>query len=150
MNRRLNSCKHLVALWLPAVFAATSPAAAAPVAKPAAPEPELVAMRSVFVVPVNPAEGRDPFFPTSTRPYEAAVAASVQGSDFTLFILKGISGPPDHRLAIVNNRTLAAGEEADIVTRQGRIHLRCVEIRTNSVVIESGGQSHELTYVSKH
>ena len=64
----------------------------------------------------------------------------------TSLVLKGISGPPDHRLAIINNHTLGVGDEQDLVTAQGRIHIRCVEIKSNSVVIESGGENHELKY----
>ena len=31
-------------------------------------------VRSVFAIPASPRDGRDPFFPESTRPYEEAVA----------------------------------------------------------------------------
>jgi len=150
MDRHMNSRKSATVVWLSVVFAAALPAAPAPVAKPATPEPYLVAARSVFIIPANPTEGRDPFFPISSRGYVVTVATSVPGSDFTLIVLKGISGPPDHRLAIINNRTFAAGEEGDIVTRQGRLHIRCTDIKAGSVVIESGGQSRELTYTEKH
>ncbi len=63
-------------------------------------------------------------------------------------VLKGVSGPPDHRLAIINNRTFAVGDAQDLVTPQGRIHIRCVEIKDGSVVIESAGQKHELKYAA--
>ena len=151
MNRHMNSCKSATATWLAVVLATALSAAAAPVAKPDASEPELAPARSVFIIPTNPQEGCDPFFPISTRSHEAATAAvSVPRGDITLIVLKGISGTPEHRLAIINNRTFAAGEEGDVVTRQGRIHIRCVEIKTNSVLIESNGQSRELTYAEKH
>ena len=55
----------------------------------------------------------------------------------------------DHRLVIINNHTFAAGDEGDVITRDGRIHLSCIEIKTNSVVIEVGGQRHELFYSDK-
>jgi len=116
---------------------------AAPASNPATPEP---APRSIFGIPTNPQEGRDPFYPNSTRPYENAPASKKSMGDVTSLILKGISGPPDHRLAIINNRTLAVGDEQDLTTPQGRIHIRCVEIKDNSVVIESGGMYHELKY----
>ena len=61
-------------------------------------------------------------------------------------VLKGISGPPDHRLVIINNHTLGVGDEATLVTPQGPIHIRCLEIKDSSVVIESNGQRHELNY----
>jgi hypothetical protein len=120
------------------------PVAAAPATKPVAPE---APPRSVFVVPTSPQDGRDPFYPNSPRPYENAPAAKAVVGDVRSLVLKGISGPPDHRLAIINNRTLAVGDEQDLATPQGRVHIRCVEIKDNSVVIESGGQNHELKYV---
>ena len=65
-------------------------------------------------------------------------------------VLKGISGSSDSRLAIINNHTFGVGDEANIVTPQGPIHVRCVEIKDSSVVIESGGQRHELNYSKNH
>jgi len=121
------------------------PVAAAPTTKPAAPE---VVVRSVFVMPTNPNEGRDPFFPNSSRPYETAMAGKPHIGDVSSLVLKGVSGPPDARLAIINNHTFGIGDEQDLVTSQGRIHIRCIEIKTNSVVIESAGQRHELKYAT--
>jgi len=97
------------------------PVAAAPATKPAALEPP---PRSVFVIPTNPQEGRDPFYPNSPRPYENAPAAKAVIGDIRSLVLKGISGPPDHRLAIINNHTLGVGDEQDLATPQGRIHIR--------------------------
>jgi hypothetical protein len=140
MKRNIHSSKSVVAAGLLVALAMRLPVAAAP----AAPE---VAPRSVFVMPMNPQEGRDPFFPNSTRPYENAPTAKKSIGDISSLVLKGISGPPDHRLAIINNRTLGVGDEQDLTTPQGRIHIRCVEIKSNSVVIQSGGLNHELKYV---
>jgi hypothetical protein len=124
------------------------PGAAAPPTQTAAPA---AALRSVFVIPAGPNEGRDPFFPASTRPYEKAqVAVQTHIADITSLVLKGISGPVDSRLAIINNRTFAIGDEQDIATPQGRIRVRCVEIKNDSVVIESSGQRQELKYTANH
>ena len=141
MKRNIHSSKSAMAAGLLVALAMELPVAAAP----AAPE---VAPRSVFVMPMNPQEGRDPFFPNSIRPYENAPAAKKSIGDISSLVLKGISGPPDHRLAIINNRTLGVGDEQDLTTPQGRIHIRCVEIKSNSVVIESGGLNHELKYTT--
>jgi len=108
MNWCVNSSKSAVAAWLTAGFVMVLPAAAAPVAQPAAPE---VVSRSVFVIPTNPKDGRDPFFPNSTRLYETVSAAQPHIGDVSSLILKGISGPPDHRLAIINNHTFGVGDE---------------------------------------
>jgi len=147
MNRHVYFNKGLVAAWLSALLAAGSSVAAAPVAQAVAPE---VMARSVFVLPTNQKEGRDPFFPTSTRVYETVAAARPQIGDVSSLVLRGISGPPNNRLAIINNHTVGVGDEEDMVTSQGRIHFRCVEIKENSVVIETGGQRHKLTYTNSH
>lgn len=147
MKRRINSSQSTMAVALSAVWVMVLPAAAAPAAKPAAPE---VVTRSVFIIPANPKEGRDPFFPNSTRPYESmqVVVPPTHVGDISSLVLKGISGPPDNRLAIINNRTMGVGDEQDIATPQGRIHIRCVEIKDDSVIIESAGQRHELKYTT--
>ena len=124
------------------------PAAAAPSGQTTATE---AAIRSAFVIPSNPQEGRDPFFPDSSRPYRHAQATTQHlVADVTSLVLKGISGPSDHRLAIINNRTFAVGDEQDLVTPQGRLRVHCVEIKPDSVVVEFAGESHELKYVSNH
>lgn len=106
-------------------------------------------IRSVFNIPSDPREGRDPFFPNSTRPYKVATSSVSRAEDVSTLVIKGFSGSMDHRYVIINNHTFAAGDEGDVVTSGGRIHLSCIEIRTNSVVIEVGGQRHELFYFDK-
>ncbi len=145
MNWCVNSSKRVVAAWLSAGFVVVLPVAAAPVAQPAAPE---VVLRSTFVIPTNPKDGRDPFFPNSTRLYESMLAAHPHTGDVSSLVLKGISGPANRRLAIINNHTLGVGDEETLVTSQGPIHIRCIEIKDRSVVIESGGQRHELKYAT--
>ncbi len=145
MNRCPNSYKSVMAAGLSLVSVMVLPVAAAPVTQP--PTPEVVS-RSVFVIPTNPKEGRDPYFPNSNRPYDSATAGQVHVADVSSLVLKGVSGPPDHRLAIINNHTFAEGDEQDLVTSQGRIHVHCVEIKNGAVVIETSGQRHELKYVA--
>jgi hypothetical protein len=145
MNWRVKFSKRATAAWLLAGVVMAQPATAAPPAQPAVPE---VVSRSTFIIPASPQEGRDPFFPNSSRPYETVAAAVAQprAGDVSSLVLKGVSGPPDRRLAIINNHTLAVGDEETINTPQGPIHIRCVEIKSSSAVIESGGQRHELVY----
>jgi len=120
--------------------------AAPPVSAPAAKsQPAMTnSPRSVFILPANPAEGRDPFFPKSNRPYEMAPAATNNVPEVTALVVRGISGSPDHRLVIINNHTFATGDIADVITDQGRIRVHCVEIKSRSVIIEVGNQYHEL------
>jgi hypothetical protein len=106
-------------------------------------------IRSVFVMPSDSREGRDPFFPNSTRPYKLATSTTSRSSEVSSLVIKGFSGSTDHRLVIINNHTFAPGDEGDVITSSGRIHLSCVEIKTNSVVIEVGGERHELFYFDK-
>jgi hypothetical protein len=106
-------------------------------------------IQSAFILPSSPREGRDPFFPNSTRPYKSTVVTISHSADVSSLVIKGFSGSMDHRFVIINNHTFAPGDEGDVITSNGRIHLSCVEIRTNSVVIEIGGERHELFYFDK-
>jgi hypothetical protein len=118
------------------------------VAAPTAQTNKTEVIRSVFVLPMSTEEGHDPFFPNSSRPYQIAAASNQQGN-VTSLVLKGFSGSANHRLVIINNHTFAVGDEGDVITSDGRVHLRCIEIKTNSVVIRVGGQRYELIYSNK-
>ena len=103
------------------------------------------APKSVFIIPSKPEEGRDPFFPNSLRPYEAAMAANRHSAAVGSLELKGISGDPLHRLVIINNHTFAEGDEQDVITIAGRIKVRCLEIKPGSAIVEADGQRVELS-----
>ena len=103
--------------------------------------------RSVFAVPNNVREGRDPFFPDSSRVYDANVQSNPNHRvEATALILKGFSGTPGHRFVIINNHTFTVGDEGDVLTATGRAHIRCLEIRNDSVVVEINGQRHIIPY----
>jgi hypothetical protein len=121
-----------------ALAAASASALGQPADKTAAP-------RSVFVMPSNPQEGRDPFFPESTRPYVSAVVAHVAPVTTTLTI-RGFSGTPGHRMVIINNHTFGPGDEGDVLTESGRVHVRCIEINASNVIVEVNNQRRELTF----
>lgn len=102
-------------------------------------------IRSVFVLPGNPHEGRDPFYPESLRPYaSAAVATNVVAVD--TLVIRGFSGTSDDRTVIINNHSFGVGDEGDVTTPAGRVHLRCLAIKANSVVVEANHQRRELTF----
>ena len=63
--------------------------------------------------------------------------------------MQGTSGSPDHRLIIINNVTFGVGDDAEVITSQGRIRIHCLEISGNSAVIEADGQRHILHYTEK-
>ena len=126
----------LAAAGAPAVFGEP------PKAAPDKPAPA----RSQFVMPANVREGRDPFFPESTRVYEDN-PASKHPLDETSFAIKGISVQHGRTMVIINNHTFGLGDqdEGEVLTITGRVHIRLVEIRANAVVIEVNGSRRELS-----
>ena len=94
----------------------------------------------------NPKFGRDVFYPNTkrfvkkaaveatTNPVERSASVILQG-----LMLKGISGNGPRRLALVNTRTLGAGEVWDYKLN-GQVHrIRCEEIKARSVVLSIEG-----------
>jgi hypothetical protein len=121
----------------------TAPKAAAKV------ETNAPAPVSVFVMPRTPQDGRDPFFPHSMRPYGPIAPVQTNAPAIVAAIevrLNGISGSSEHRLAIINNRTFDKGEEAEIVSGSTRSRIRCLEIKTDSVIIQliPSGERREI------
>jgi hypothetical protein len=98
---------------------------------------ELPVPLSVFNLTLHPT--KDPFFPLSTRQPVASTNNALAFSA-TEFILKGLSGSAHSRLALINNRTVADGEDAEITTVSGKVKIHCQEIKDNSVVIRAGPQ----------
>jgi hypothetical protein len=108
---------------------------------------ELAAPKSAFVMPKTPLDGKDPFFPGSSYPYASNVLLSTNRAETPRTVelrLQGISGTAEHRLAIINNRTFEAGEETDVPTQPGRAHIRCLEIKAESVIVQIGSERREL------
>jgi hypothetical protein len=163
MRLMLTRCPSLRAWTLPlaaALFgltfttrAAQTPPAAAANAKAttnAAPaEPELP--KSAFIIPATSVEGKDPFFPLSTRlhppppvvtPTITSVAPAVVQS--VQLELKGISGAVNRRLAIINNQTFEVGEEGEVAVNPGRVRVVCKEIKDDSVLVLVNGQERTL------
>jgi hypothetical protein len=114
---------------------------------PAASEP--VISQSVFVMPTNPQEGRDPFFPRSTRPYAAAVLIRPNLTNAPPVLqldlhLNGISGLAGKQLAIINGRSFEEGEEGDIISNGAHARIRCLEIKSDSAVVQIGAERRVL------
>ena len=53
--------------------------------------------------------------------------------------LKNISGLPTRRLAIINDRTFEIGEQARLTLATSNVVIRCLEIRSNSVLVQFDG-----------
>jgi hypothetical protein len=106
--------------------------------------------QSVFVMPKDQHEGVDPFFPKSHRPYGTVMPIVVEtnqpapGVVAVELKLKAISGLPEHRLALINNHTFEAGEEGEVLTTNGRMRIRCLEVRQDSAVVQIGPERREL------
>jgi len=132
--------------WLVVLAAAAVPAVQAdpPRAEAAKPAPS----RALFVMPSGVREGRDPFFPESARPYED-VAATKHTVEASSFVIKGYSVEHGRAMVIINNHTFSLGDEGDVLTTSGRVHLRLTEIRHASVVIEVNGSTRELRFAAK-
>ena len=133
---------------LAAMFAAASPVAAGSAATPVPAAPQMP--RSVFTQPKNPKEGRDPFFPNSTRPYEGIPVPGVKNvTDFSALVIKGFSGVAPNQLVIINDVTFGVGDDREVRTSEGRIRIHCVGINGSSAVVEMNGQQHTLQYGGK-
>jgi hypothetical protein len=113
------------------------------------PSNEAPAAQSMFQMPTGPKEGVDPFFPHSKRPYgpiaPIVVATTPEPVKVAVELkLKAISGLPEHRLALINNHTFEAGEEGEVVTTNGRMRIRCLEIQQESAIVQVGPERREL------
>jgi len=155
MNLRrdiFNRCWSRHFAWL-AVLLATLPLMAAPMVSTNETSnltnTVYVVVRSTFITPSSPKDGRDPFFPNSLRPYASTVTSSVATTDLSSLVMQGTSGTPDHRLVVINNVTFAVGDDADVITSHGRIRVRCVAITDDAAVIQAAGQRTVLHYGDK-
>jgi hypothetical protein len=102
--------------------------------------------QSVFVIPPGPKDGRDPFYPDSTRLHVAATPTAnvARVAGFADLTFKGFAGPVGNRLAIINDLSFATGEEGVVITPAGRLRIRVIEIKDDSVWIEIGSERREL------
>lgn len=111
--------------------------------------------RSEFVLPRKTADGRDPFYPNSARPYGVETATTVSTETPVAeveFVLKGISGTTDKPLAIINNTTFATGEENEVIFNSKRVKIRCFEINmaNSTVLIDYAGIRRQLKLNKAH
>jgi hypothetical protein len=102
--------------------------------------------KSVFIIPTNVKEGRDPFFPNSSRaPGSEQVQVDPHSNVMSLLILNGLNLKPGGHTAMINGHTMAEGETADIMTSSGTISVHCVKITDgNTVIVEVGSKTQEL------
>jgi hypothetical protein len=117
-------------------------------AAPAAPVFETEIPRSTFTIPKKMNEGKDPFFPNSTRIYVTDVPKPTPtvslGAELTL---KGISGTAEQPLAIINTTTFTTGETNEVLLKNGRTKVQCLEINMDAgtVVVQVSGERRQLS-----
>ena len=73
--------------------------------------------------------------PPIVWPPPSALVTAVPGT----LLLKGISGTPARRFALINDATLAKNEEARVRVGSSNVVLRCLEIRPRSVLVQLRG-----------
>ena len=107
--------------------------------------PDLPVPQSVFALPGQPGEGRNPFFPqSSVRVVVPARVTPEHPVETFTFILNGITSPPK-RTAMINGRTFEQGEEGEVRLPNGaKMMIKCEEIKADSAVIVVSGQRREL------
>lgn len=114
-----------------------------PPAKPTnAPSEELlVEVKSVFLD--DPKVGKDPFFPKSARRLQSNASVVVTGPVEAdgLFALQGLSFVNGRKLALINGRTFAEGEEQDVRVKGQTWRVKCVTIADRHVNIEARDSS---------
>ncbi len=113
-----------------------------PVAPPGAP-------RSAFVsLPGEDGFGKDPFYPRSNRtdkkPLEVEKLVPAIASVPVEVVLRGISFGAGRKLAIINNYTVAEGEDFTLRIDGKLIKGQCVEIKEKSAVIKVNGVTKEI------
>jgi len=110
--------------------------------------------KSTFAMPRNKNEGRDPFYPGSTYPYEQSAAAKggnkTQTAPAVDLKLSGIGGTPAARFATISSgnssRTLGKGEDGEMTVGGNKIQIHVVEILEDSVIITVNGEQRELRF----
>ena len=128
-----------LSIWVLLIGLSQAGAATAPskVVLPKAESAPLV-IKSVFVDDLK--FGKDPFFPKANTRETAAVAGTPAAQALTSLpknlVLKGLSGPPSRRLAIINNSPFAAGESAKIKVDGELLTIQCLEVREKSVLLK--------------
>jgi hypothetical protein len=113
--------------------------------------------KSVFTVPVRGGPVcTDPFFPKTdvlTRKPDGRGPTLVQPKttvdiDYIVF-----SGTPESRLATITvngvGRTFKVGESTEVSSRGALLHVRCIEITEEKVVVEVNGESRTVPFRSR-
>jgi hypothetical protein len=104
---------------------------------------------SVFVVPTNPPkDGRDPFFPVSSRSVEVSKPKSREkqktaetGPEGVLDVFVTPTRPPT---AIINHHTFFKGDVADIIIGNSRVPVSCIDVVNGMAEVMIDGHRRQL------
>ena len=125
-----------------------SPGSSRAETKPASRAVPFTPPKSTFVDNVGAGSGRDPFFPNSSRTPKVVVKTTdpepPRPTVPDSITLKGISIVKDNKLAIINNYTLAEGEEFSLRAGGQVIKVKLVEIKVKSVIVSVNGATKEI------
>jgi hypothetical protein len=91
-----------------------------------------------------PPTGRDPFFPSSHRrdPKVEVADTNAPGPPVdAVLVLKAIIRTDKHSQAVINNEIFEEGEDQPVRIPSGHVGVRCIEIGTNSVLIQVDGEA---------
>lgn len=103
--------------------------------------------KSAFSQPTAPRDGRDPFFPDSTRVFDSNVTVAHATETVTTLTIKGFSIVRGRPMVIINNHSFMVGDEGDVLGVGGsRAHIHCLEINSGTVIVDLNGARHELHY----
>ncbi len=105
---------------------------------------------SVFVIPPNEKEGKDPFFPRSRRVFvEKSVSVPTNPVPVLAELrINGTSGSEERPLVIINNVTFGVGDSGEVISGGRRIRVQCLEINLSAgtATIQSSGQQRILRF----
>jgi len=113
---------------------------------------ELEIPRSVFAMPATAKEGKDPFFPLSTRIYKNTAPVPVKTNQVPKvevdLRINGVSGSDDKPLVIINNETFGVGDTRDVVSGGQKLSIKCLEIDpvAGRATVEVGHERRELFF----
>ena len=80
------------------------------------------------------------------KPVEFVPIPPTPPTHYDQLALKGISGPANRRLAMINNVTLSVGETGSVRIKDGLVNVCCNEIHDDSVLVTVEGKQVELRF----
>ena len=101
--------------------------------------------QSVFLIPVTPKDGRNPFFPESAQIVPQITKPKGDQFGDQAFVLNGMTPSGPRRTAMINGRTFEIGESGEVRLPSGtKLLIKCEEIKVDSVIISVDGQRREI------